>query len=81
MKKLLNIIKNNITFIIFLVVTYFILSFELLYYIEAHLGLINLKDRYEIKDSYQVKGSINMTYVKEYKATLETFLLNVVKIL
>ena len=75
MKKLLNIIKNNITFIIFLVVTYFILSFELPYYIEAPGGLINLKDRYEIKDSYQVKGSINMTYVKEYKATLETMII------
>lgn len=76
MKKLLNIIKNNITFIIFLVVTYFILSFELPYYIEAPGGLINLKDRYEIKDSYQVKGSINMTYVKEYKATLETMIIS-----
>lgn len=76
MKKLLNIIKNNISFIIFLVVTYFILSFELPFYIEAPGGLIDLKDRYEIKDSYQVKGSINMTYVKEYKATLGTILIS-----
>lgn len=74
MKKLINLIKNNITFILVLFITYFVLSFELPYYIEAPGGLIDLKNRYEIEQSYDIKGSINMTYVSEYKATVATFL-------
>ena len=74
MKKLINLIKNNISFILTLVITFFILSFELPYYIEAPGGLVDLKNRYEIEQSYDIKGSINMTYVSEYKARILTYL-------
>lgn len=74
MKKILKLIKNNITFILTLFITFFVLTFELPYYIEAPGGLIDLKNRYEIEQSYDIKGSINMTYVSEYKATMATFL-------
>ena len=74
MKKLINLIKNNISFILTLVITFFILSFELPYYIEEPGGLVDLKNRYEIEQSYDIKGSINMTYVSEYKARILTYL-------
>lgn len=75
MKNITNLIKNNITFILTLIITFFILTFELPYYIEAPGGLIDLKNRYEIEQSYDIKGSINMTYVSEYKSTIATFLM------
>lgn len=75
MKKIIDLIKDNIVFILTLIITYFILTFDLPYYIEAPGGLIDLKDRYEIEQSYDVKGSINMTYVTEYKSNVATFLI------
>jgi len=75
MKKIINLLKNNISFILTLIITFFVLTFELPYYIEAPGGLIDLKNRYEIEQSYDIKGSINMTYVSEYKATIATFLI------
>lgn len=74
MKKIINFIKENIIFILFLFITYFILTIELPYYIEAPGGLININDRYNIETNYNIKGSINMTYVSEYKGTPMTLL-------
>lgn len=76
MKKIIELIKRNKTFILILFIIYFIFSFHLPYYIEAPGGLIDLKNRYEIEQSYEVKGSINMTYVSEVKATPATFLIS-----
>lgn len=75
MRKLIDLIKNNISFILTLIIIYFVLSFELPYHIEAPGGLINLNTRYEIEQSYDIKGSINMTYVSEYKSNIATFLI------
>ena len=75
MRKLIDLIKNNISFILTLIIIYFFLSFELPYHIEAPGGLINLNTRYEIEQSYDIKGSINMTYVSEYKSNIATFLI------
>lgn len=69
-------IKNNLPFIIFLIVLYFLLSFKLPYYIDTSGGLIDLKDRYKIDNEYKIKGSINMTYVSEYRATPITFIMS-----
>lgn len=69
-------IKNNLPFIIFLIVLYFLLSFKLPYYIDTSGGLIDLKDRYKIDNEYKIKGSINMTYVSEYRATPITLIMS-----
>lgn len=72
MKKFL---KENKYFIILLLIIYLVLSYRLPYYIEAPGGLININDRYVIDNEYKAKGSMNMTYVSEYKATVASFIL------
>jgi PDZ domain-containing protein len=74
MKKILNYIKDNIIFIVVILFLFLIFNIKLPYYIEAPGGLININNRYEIEESYDIKGSINMTYVSEYKATIPTLI-------
>ena len=42
--------------------------FPLPYYVYAPGGIVNIKNRIEVKDSYPSKGSFNLSYVSEYKA-------------
>ena len=71
---MIKFIKENKYFILILIIIYFILTFKLPYYIEAPGGLINVNERYSIDNSYKAKGSMNMTYVSEYKATIGSYL-------
>lgn len=71
--KLYEIIKrfikeNIINFIVFIVLSIFFL-FPLPYYIDMPGGLLNTDDKIEIENEYKIKGSYNMTYVSEIKAT------------
>lgn len=71
--KLYEIIKrfikeNFINFIVFIVLSIFFL-FPLPYYINMPGGLLNTNDKIEIENEYKIKGSYNMTYVSEIKAT------------
>ena len=75
MKKLLKLLRKNIVFIIVLISIFLLFNIELPYYIETSGGIININDRYIIEESYESKGSINMTYVSEYKGTIPTILL------
>ena len=75
MKKIFDLIKKNIFFIITLIVIFLLFNIKLPYYIETSGGLININDRYIIDKSYNSKGSINMTYVSEYKGTIPTLLI------
>ena len=75
MKKIFDLIKRNIFFIITLIVIFLLFNIKLPYYIETSGGLININDRYIIDKSYNSKGSINMTYVSEYKGTIPTLLI------
>lgn len=70
----MKIIKNNIIFIIIILIGIFIFKFELPYYIEAPGGLTNISDRYKIANEYNGKGSFNLTYVSEYKANIPMYL-------
>ncbi|MDO4394749.1 MAG: S16 family serine protease [Mycoplasmatota bacterium] len=72
MKKFL---KENLKFIIFLILLVSIVNIELPYYIEAPGGTINLSKR--IDPNYNKKnGSLNMLYVTEYKGNIVTVLLS-----
>lgn len=64
-----KIIKENIiNFVIFVLLSMLFL-FPLPYYIDMPGGLLNTNDKIKIDNEYQIKGSYNMTYVSEIKAT------------
>ena len=75
MKKLGNFIKENKFFLVGLILIYIVLNVKLPFYIEGPGGLINVNERYKIENSYKAKGSMNMTYVSEYKATIASFIM------
>lgn len=73
--KIKEIIKENLKFILFMILMILIVTIELPYYIEAPGGTINLTKR--IDSSYDKKmGSLNMLYVTEYKGNVVTVLLS-----
>ncbi len=74
-EEIKTIIKENYKFLIIMLLTFIICIIEFPYYIEAPGGVINIRDRFEIEDSYESKGSLNMAYVTEYKATIPTMLI------
>lgn len=67
--------KQKIKYILIIVITLFICFYEFPYYIDAPGGLDNLNNKVEIEDSYNASGSINLTYVKEIKATIPMLLI------
>lgn len=75
MKKITNFFKSNIVFFITLIVVYLVFNIKLPYYIDGPGGLININDRYQIENEYKSNGSINMTYVSEYRANIASFII------
>ena len=68
-------IKENLKFLLFIVLMISIVEVELPYYIEAPGGIINLSKRMD--NNYNKKnGSLNMLYVTEYKGNIVTVLLS-----
>lgn len=67
--------KDKIKYIVAYIILFFLLFFELPYYIDAPGGLDNLNNRVEVENAYKAKGTINLTYVKEIKATPITSLI------
>lgn len=78
MKKLYleikTILKENYKFFIGLIIAFAILTFELPFYIDAPGGLIDISKKLSISDSYDIKGSFNLAYVSEFKATIPTLI-------
>ena len=72
MKKFL---KENLKFIIFMIILITVVNIELPYYIEAPGGTINLSSRID-KNYNKDNGSLNMLYVTEYKGNIVTVLLS-----
>lgn len=75
--KIKEYLKDNFKFLIICVVLFFIMLIEFPYYIEAPGGIVNIQNRIKIDSKYQSKGSFNLAYVSEYKATLPTMLFSV----
>ena len=74
-EKIRKIIKEYYKFFITFFVVLILCTIEFPYYIEAPGGIINIADKIEIKNSHKSKGSLNMAYVSEYKATIPTIIM------
>lgn len=73
-----NILKNNYKFIISLILIFFVLNIRFPYYIDAPGGISDISKKIEI-NGYESKGSFNLAYVKEYKATIPTLVFSLIK--
>lgn len=78
-EEIKRIIREDYKFLVTLIMVFIVCTIEFPYYIEAPGGIINLDDRFEIENSYDSKGTLNMAYVSEYKATLPTILISKIK--
>ena len=67
-------IKENIKFLLILIVIFFVLTFELPYYIDTPGGLIDVSERLEVEDGYGINGSLNLAYISEFRATIPTLI-------
>lgn len=65
-------IKENYKLIVVFIVLMLVFTIELPFYIEAPGGTININDRIVIEEKTESKGSFNLAYVTEYKATIPT---------
>lgn len=78
MKTVLNIIKSYYKEILLLIVATIVFNYPLPYYIFTGGGSTSLNEKFTIKDSTISKGSYNLSYVYELKATPVTYLLSYV---
>ena len=66
-------LKQNYKFILSIILILVVFSIKFPYYIDAPGGITDMKERVEI-NGYESKGSFNLAYVKEYRATLPTLI-------
>lgn len=69
-----SFIKENMKFLLILIIAFLLLTFELPYYIDAPGGLIDVSERLEVEDSYKINGSLNLAYISEFRATIPTLI-------
>lgn len=72
MKK---IFKENYKFILSLILIVVVFSIRFPYYIDAPGGITDMGEKIQI-EGYDSKGSFNLAYVKEYRATIPTFIIS-----
>ena len=70
-----KIIKENYKFLLSLLLLFVVFTYELPYYIDAPGGLIDVSERLEVENSYEINGSLNLAYISEFKATIPTLLI------
>ena len=75
-EKVVDYIKKEYKFLIFLAVIIFLGLFKLPYNLYIGGGIIDIADRLEIENEYHEKGSFNMAYVKSNRATIPLYLLS-----
>ena len=75
-EKVINYIKKEYKFILFLAVLIFVGLFKLPYNLYLGGGIIDIADRLKIENEYHEKGSFNMAYVRSTKATIPMYLLS-----
>lgn len=78
MNKIKEFLKNNIKYILILVIVGIIANYPLPYYIEAPGGTIDITNRIDIDGGYISKGSLNLLYVTEYRGNVMTYLMGLV---
>lgn len=69
-------IKENIIYILVLLVVFALNYIKLPYYIDTAGGVIDITDRIKLDNKKKINGSINLLYVSEYTATIPTYLLS-----
>jgi len=74
-EKFKKFIKDNYLFLTFYITLIAVLFYPLPYYIYNGGGTINVDKRIEIENSYKDKGSFNLCYVSEIKATISSYIL------
>lgn len=67
-------IKENYKLIITFIVLMILFTIKLPFYIEAPGGIININDRIVMSEKTKSKGSFNLAYVSEIKATIPTLI-------
>ncbi|MCM1370527.1 MAG: PDZ domain-containing protein [Clostridium sp.] len=77
-EKIKNYIKENRKFLITLIIIFLISIIKLPFYIDAPGGLINVNDKITIENSNKINGSINLSYVSEYRATIPIYLYSLI---
>ncbi len=75
-EKIKKFIKNNIFFLIFMVLLIVSLYWELPYIIYKSGGTIDLRDRIEVAKEYKMDGDLQMSYVTAMKGTPAFILLS-----
>lgn len=78
-EKLVQFIKENIGFLLTLIFLVGFFCFPLPYYIHAPGGLVDVKDRFQVSNSYSTEGSFHLAYVSEYEATIPLYLFAMTK--
>lgn len=71
-EKIKRFLSKNYKLLVFTIILIVICTIRLPYYINIPGGLIDVTDRVSINGSNKVKGSFNMAYVTELKATIPT---------
>ena len=69
-----DIMKKVLKKVFLVSVLLFICFYEFPYYIDAPGGLDNINNKVKVDNAYDSKGSINLSYVSQYKATLPMLL-------
>ncbi len=78
MKKIKEFLKDNIKYILILVIVGIIANYPVPYYIEAPGGTIDITNRIEIEGGYESEGSLNLLYVTEYRGNVMTYLMGLI---
>lgn len=74
--KIKNFFKENIKYILALIIFIIIMNFPLPYYIMAPGGIIDISDRIEVENKQEMEGTLNLLYVSEYEANVATMLMS-----
>lgn len=74
----LNTIKDEYKFLMFVILLFIIFEWPLNYYIIVGGGTSDVSSRISVQDNYKSDGSFNISYVEELKGTVLTYLLSYV---
>ena len=66
----------NYKFIIFFICTVLVLTYPMPYIISNGGGISNLSTKFSIENSYESKGSFNLSYVSQVDATVSNYLIS-----
>ncbi len=75
-KRFKYFIKDYYKMIIFFIIFFLIVNYPVPYYIFTSGGITDLSDRFEIEDSYEQKGSYNLSYVNQIDGNVLTYLVS-----